>query len=156
MSREEGADLRAQSVFISYAHEDKVFVRQLADELTRAGFLVHFDQHIEGGARWLGFIKEHIAAANAVLFVVSPEFNESVICGEEIAQAIELEKAYIPICYRAEPTDLRLGERQFVLVDPGEDSLAKLSDGLVKILSLPSWNRDHAVDARCLSLEHHG
>jgi hypothetical protein len=108
--------LASPSVFVSYARKDMHFVLDLVRDLTGAGIVAHVDRHIEGGARWWDRIKEDIANAAAVLFVVSPEFNLSKNCADEIEFAASLKKLLVPICREVHPDHPILKAIQFVHV----------------------------------------
>ncbi len=58
-------------IFLSYKREDQHRVAPLAERLTKAGFNVWWDRHIEGGSSWRQSIIESLNAAKCVIVVWS-------------------------------------------------------------------------------------
>jgi hypothetical protein len=97
-------------VFLSYSRADEEFICRLADALHSRGYLVDFDRAKIGSAevdlgisaqdRWWMRLKEMIAAADVMVFTVSPESARSRVCDDEIAHASNLGKRIIPILRR--------------------------------------------------------
>ena len=86
-------------IFISYSRRDKDFVRHLWESLTqKAEQKVWVDwEDIPPTADWRQEIYLGIEAANNFIFVISPHSVRSVVCGEELAHAIEHGKRLVPI-----------------------------------------------------------
>lgn len=86
-------------IFISYSRRDKDFVRHLWESLTqKAKQKVWVDwEDIPPTADWRQEIYLGIEAANNFIFVISPHSVRSVVCGEELAHAIEQGKRLVPI-----------------------------------------------------------
>ena len=88
-------------------------MKRLADTLLARGLQPDFDQstydpdNIEGGISaeddWWMRLQEMIAAADVMVFLVSPQSAGSKVCDEEVAYARALGKRIIPILAR--PTD---------------------------------------------------
>ena len=79
-------------VFISYVHENRVAVDQLAKELRDNGVTVWLDRDdIEPGARWKDAIKKAIQSGTFFIVCFSKESNkrDSTQMGEEIVLAID-------------------------------------------------------------------
>lgn len=89
------------SVFISYAREDKLFVRMLtgALEADNHNVWVDFDD-IPFAVDWWDEITRGIEAADAVLFVISKEALESRYCALEVNHARSNNKRLVPLLYR--------------------------------------------------------
>jgi len=97
-------------VFLSYSRADEDFIRRLAGALHAKGYVVDFDQATSASAeldlgisaqdRWWMRLKEMIAAADVMVFAVSPESARSRVCDDEIAHASNLGKRIIPILRR--------------------------------------------------------
>src|SRR6266498_3861085 len=97
-------------VFISYSRKDKPFVERLAASLEERGFSMDWDQAIADPENvsmgiaaedeWWGRLQELIAAADVMVFVVSPDSARSSVCDEEIAYARALGKRVIAILHR--------------------------------------------------------
>jgi WD40 repeat protein len=98
-------------VFLSYSRKDAALVQRVADGLMAAGFLADFDQaaHDPGNVsagisaedEWWERLQEMIAAADAMVFLVSPDSAASAVCDEEIAYARALGKRIIAVLARS-------------------------------------------------------
>lgn len=96
------ADLYNMSdVFISYSRKDSEFVHRVFDDIKATGKEVWADfEDIPKAADWWEEIKAGIDAADAFVFVISPDSVQSDICSEEIDHAMESNKRLLPILYR--------------------------------------------------------
>lgn len=91
----------AYDAFISYSRKDKPFVQKLYERLAQDGREIWIDWgNIPVTADWRREIREGIERANAVVFVMSPDFLASKECLIELQQAEEFNKRLIPIVYR--------------------------------------------------------
>ncbi len=90
-------------VFLSYSRVDTGFVDELAAGLPLVGnFDVTLDRHsIESGVDWKERLRDLIEEADAVVFVLSPEFARSKECAWEVEMATALGKRLVPVLYRA-------------------------------------------------------
>src|SRR6267142_5360670 len=74
------------TLFISYAHEDEAFRRDLDKHLSslrREGLIdAWHDRRITGGQDWSTAIDVAMDRANIVLLLVSPDFMSSEYCNE--------------------------------------------------------------------------
>jgi len=94
-------------VFLSYSRRDHDFTRRLASALAARGYAPDFDQsardptNIDSGVsaedEWWQRLKDMIAAADVMVFIVSPDSAASKVCDEEIAYARALGKRIIPV-----------------------------------------------------------
>jgi hypothetical protein len=88
-------------VFISYSRKDKEFVSKLHSILVGLGKDVWVDwEDIPPTADWWQEIQHGIEAANAFVFVLSPDSAASLVCADEVRHAIEHSKRLVPIVYR--------------------------------------------------------
>ncbi len=104
-----GEDARTR-VFLSYSRKDSGLVGRIAEALMAAGFLADFDQashdphNVSAGIsaedEWWKRLQEMIAAADVMVFLVSPDSAESKVCDEEIAYARALGKRIIAVLAR--------------------------------------------------------
>jgi hypothetical protein len=85
------ADLRPErpDAFASYSRRDDAFVSgQLVPALVAAGHKIWLDREdIPATADWEERIAGGLAAATAVICVLSPEFAESTVCKREVAHS---------------------------------------------------------------------
>ena len=91
-------------VFLSYSREDKEFAEgRLTKALAERGKDVWIDvEDIRGGASdWRASVWAGIEAAKVVVFVLTPDSLASKVCGEELAQADELNKRIVPVLQRS-------------------------------------------------------
>ena len=97
-------------VFLSYSRKDAALVERMAEALMAAGFLADFDRashdphNVSAGIsaedEWWKRLQEMIAAADVMVFLVSPDSAASPVCGEEIAYARALGKRIIAVLAR--------------------------------------------------------
>jgi TIR domain-containing protein len=85
-------------IFISYAREDKDFVRRLDESLRSRGREAWVDwQGIRPTEEFMQAIYSAIEAADIFVFVLTPDSVASVVCGHEIAHAAAHNKRMVPI-----------------------------------------------------------
>ena len=70
--------------FITYAREDREFVRRLVEDLRREGFEAMFDMLIEPGESWAQSLTKSIEGAEFFLVVMSPNYLSSAWAQEEL------------------------------------------------------------------------
>lgn len=88
-------------VFISYSRKDTHFVKQLHAALKESNRETWVDwEDIPLTADWWQEIKDGIEAANAFVFVISPDSVISKVCRQEVDHAVNHNKRLIPIVYR--------------------------------------------------------
>ncbi len=93
-------------VFISYSRKDANFVRRLHAALTAAGRDSWVDwEDIPPTAQWLNEIYAAIEAADAFVFVISPDSLTSTVCMKEVEHAVLHNKRLIPLLYRQATAD---------------------------------------------------
>jgi WD40 repeat protein len=97
---EPAADGKA-GVFVSYAREDRSFALRLYGALQAQGREVWADwEDIPAGARWEAEIASGIDAADAFVFVLSPDSVVSTECEKELRRASEHNKRLLPLLYK--------------------------------------------------------
>jgi TIR domain len=152
------------STFISYSRKDSAFAERLRSALVVSGFEVYLDtKDIAPGENWRLRLDDLILAADAVVFVISPDSvarwdlpppDESV-CAWEIRRTIELKKQLVPVVWRAPagqtvPPELRQRnwvsfeacQQSFITNEADFDSAIlqlKTALGIVEVL----WIREH-------------
>jgi formylglycine-generating enzyme required for sulfatase activity len=97
-------------VFLSYSRKDSAFTHRLAEALAARAYEPDFDQSsfdpaniatgISAEDEWWQRLQEMIAAADVMVFIVSPDSASSKACDEEIAYARGIGKRIIPVLHR--------------------------------------------------------
>jgi WD40 repeat protein len=88
-------------VFISYSRRDKDFVARLHEALRTRETETWVDwEDIPPSAEWFREIQDGIDAADAFLYVLTPDSATSEVCDRELAHALEGNKRVIPILRR--------------------------------------------------------
>lgn len=94
----------AQHVFISYKHEDRIFVSQLIQRIQAAGFRIWIDEgQLRAGENWREAINVAIRQSFAMILVISPEARLSEYVTYEWAFAQGAGIKVIPIMLRHTP-----------------------------------------------------
>jgi hypothetical protein len=134
-------------IFISYAREDKNFVRKLHDALEERGRDTWVDWNdIPLTAHFLEEAYAGIERSNMFTFVMSPDSLDSKYCLQELDHAAENNKRIAPIWYRdvdeeAVPPNLRFHNWVwFGEDDDFEEAVGNLIEALDKDLE---WVRAH-------------
>jgi TIR domain len=105
---------RTLKLFYSYAHKDERWRKRIETHLSmlqRQGFITGWhDRNINAGATWAGEIDEHLADADIILLLISPDFLSSDYCySVEMMKAMERHSAgearVVPVILR--PTDVK-------------------------------------------------
>lgn len=104
-----GAGAERYDVFFSYAHGDGEWPVALAENLQRLGLRVWFDRwEMVGGQLVPMRLQEGLAAADAVVAVVTPKWIASKWCNEEFAAAVtgavDGRQRLIPVLWGREAT----------------------------------------------------
>src|SRR5262245_60364240 len=99
---EHDPDGAKRRVFISYSRVDGIFADNLRRALIARGFEAYLDKDdILPGEPWQARLDGLILAADAVVFIISPESIASKHCEWEIARTLELKKSITPLYWRA-------------------------------------------------------
>jgi hypothetical protein len=112
-----------QRVFVSYRRADAKAADALLQRLEAAGYGVWLDRSdIGGGSRWREAIEQALQQADAVIFLVSQPALESDEVYLELARAVELGKAIVPLRLDQAPLygwfKEKLGAIQHIEYDP--------------------------------------
>ena len=102
------------TVFLSYAHGDRVKAQQLTAALAERGYTVWWDGLIEGGAQFARSIREALDAADAVIVLWSEKSIESGWVCDEAAQGRERHRL-VPLSLDGSLPPL--GFRQYQTID---------------------------------------
>jgi hypothetical protein len=90
-------------VFLSHARADRAYVEQLASYLISAGVPTWYDRQLDAGQQWPEVIRSRIAAASAVIVVVSEVSKVSRWVQRELLLAERLDKPIFPVQLASEP-----------------------------------------------------
>ena len=90
--------------FVSYSHRDGAYVARLVGALERRGRNVWVDSDdIPPGTEWRKDLQDALEAADAFVFVLSPDALASEECRIELARAVELGKRLVVVEHAAVP-----------------------------------------------------
>jgi TIR domain-containing protein len=87
-------------IFISYARNDAVAVRQLHRDIGTAGHDAWRDERLEGGQDWWQQMLERISSCALFAFAVSPDSIQSRAGGAELEHAVTLRRPILPVRVR--------------------------------------------------------
>ncbi len=154
--------MRADSgldAFVSYSRRDQTFVNDLKEALERRGRNVWIDSDdIPPGATWRRELGTGIEAADAFVFVISPDSAGSPECAEELERAVALGKRLVPVLYRDTPSvPPALTSIQYIDVE-AEGDLERTVEELDQAITTDhEWVREHTEWlARALSWDQGG
>ena len=102
------------TIFLSYAHDDRVKAQQLAAALGRVGYTVWWDALIEGGTVYTKSINEALDASDAVVVLWSKQSIESNWVRDEAAQGRD-RRRLVPLSLDGSAPPL--GFRQYQMID---------------------------------------
>ena len=147
-------------VFLSYSRRDAPFTHRLAAALTERGYQPDFDQSsfdpanittgISAEDEWWQRLQEIIAAADVMVFIVTPDSAASKVCDEEIAYARGISKRIVPILRRRidfakAPPRLSALNVKIEFLDDGDEAFAVALDQLCTVLDVDvAWHRECA------------
>jgi hypothetical protein len=100
-------------IFVSYAHEDKEWVRQIVDQLQGRGWSVFWDDRILAGTRWDMVIDENLKRSRCVIVVWSEHSIVSEWVASEASYAREHEKI-VPVKINAVDVPREFTRRQAI------------------------------------------
>ena len=134
--------------FICYSQKnDLAFADRIVTALEQEGFEGLIDRKdIHPTEPWWKRIKDLIAQADALVFVISPEAVSSDVCKEEVAFAISLNKRLVPIVWRrvsAKEVPKELRDIQWIFFEPPaqfDTSMEELAKALKTDIE---WIRKH-------------
>lgn len=101
----------ARDVFISHRGPDvkKELVSHIVDRLQRVGISVFVDYNLEKGCVSWPTILAHLRGAKCMLLLLTPRFEESPWCLEEVRVMAELREAVLPVYVDREPGSINEG-----------------------------------------------
>lgn len=140
---------KKSTVFISYSRKNKAFVRKLDAALEEQGINAWVDwEGIPLSTDWMVEIAKGIVAADAFLFVISPDALESEYCLKELELAISENKKIIPIVY-SEPEKRkkihpRLASANWVFLRPKKEKFIDVIPKIIETIFTDfNWVSEH-------------
>ena len=134
-------------VFVSYSRKDLSFAQMLVEALAARGFDAFLDKtDIAPGEPWKERLGGLIAAADTVVFAISPDSVASSVCSWELEESTRLGKRLIPVVARriadadAPPA---LGRLNWVFCTEGDDKDAALATLDTALHTDLAWVREH-------------
>ena len=120
------SETAALRVFVSYSRQDMAFAREIATGLEAVGnFDVSIDtEAIHEGEDWQARLGALIAAADSIVFVLTPKSAASKICQWEVEEAARLSKRILPVLAEplgGAPAPKQLAALHYVRFDPQDD-----------------------------------
>src|SRR5581483_4243635 len=135
-------------VFLSYSRKDQRFVRRLHDALGQRHRETWVDwEDIPLTAEWLTEVLRAIDAADAFVFVISPDSVVSPVCLKEVQHAVENSKRLIPMLHRdvdAASVPAALSALNYLFARPDDDLVAVVARLLETIDTDLDWVRAHS------------
>ncbi len=110
-------------VFISYSHQDRVFVDELASRLKKEGIEVWYDPQLKPGRAWSKELQARIRGCDALLVIVTPASNKSDYVDKEIHAAESAGKPIIPILLKRAKLPLSLANLEYIDASDSRDPL---------------------------------
>src|SRR5215469_918998 len=121
-------------IFISYAREDKDFVRRLDECLKSRGREAWVDwEDIRPTEDFMQAIYGAIEGVDTFVFVLTPDSATSIVCGREIAHAVAYNKRIVPVVARdvnAETVPEALAKLNWIFCRESDD-FEKATDTLI-------------------------
>jgi hypothetical protein len=143
----DSSSIKDLNVFISYSRPDMGFADELVAGLEFAGAVVTIDRHsIREGEDWKVRLSGLIAAADTIVFVLSPDSAKSSICAWEVAEAVKLGKRILPILWRpleGVPPPARLTDLNYVRFDEDRSFMTGLKALITGLGTNLDWLREH-------------
>lgn len=135
-------------IFVSYSRKDDQFVAELTAGLEACAFEPCFDKRdIVAGEAWEKRLDDLIRAADAIVFVMTPNSVVSSNCLWELKKASHYGKKIVPVvASAAEPEGefARLAKLNYIFFEPSKNTFARgLCELAAALRADVNWNRDH-------------
>lgn len=140
---------RTTKIFISYSRRNKVFVKKLNDALDSAGIDAWVDwEGIPLSSDWMAEISAAIEAADAFVFVISPDSLKSKICMDELELGVKYNKKIIPVLYlepqKGQDMHPKLASTNWVYMRPKKDDFKATVPKLISAIQTDlGWLQKH-------------
>jgi len=134
-------------VFVSYSRKDLPFAQMLVEALRARGFDAFLDKtDIAPGEPWKERLAGLIAAADTVVFAISPDSVTSNVCAWELEETARLGKRLLPVVARSIPdadAPPVLGRLNWVFLTERDDREAALAALETALHTDLPWVREH-------------
>jgi tetratricopeptide (TPR) repeat protein len=134
-------------VFVSYSRKDLPFAQGLVEALGARGFDAFLDKtDIAPGEPWKERLAGLIAAADTVVFAISPDSITSNVCAWELEETARLGKRLIPVVARSIPdadAPPALGRLNWVFLTERDDKAAAMAALESALHTDLPWVREH-------------
>lgn len=135
-------------VFISYSRRNKAFVQKLNDSLDNSGVDAWVDwEGIPLSSDWMEEITRAIDAADAFLFVITPDSLASEVCADELEVGLKNNKKLVPILHiepeKGSTMHEKLAATNWVYMREQDDYEATLPALIDTIQTDLGWVRQH-------------
>lgn len=84
-------------IFFSYCHDDEASVYPIMEQMGTDGYRIWYDDGIHAGADWPDVIARHIVNCAVFIAAVTQRSSESHNCRNEITEAVNRNKLFIPV-----------------------------------------------------------
>ena len=101
-------------IFISYAHDDRSVIDQLADILRKGGHDIWYDDRLVGAKSWKAQLLSQIKASDCFLYALTPQSVASEWCQWEFAQAVHAGKPIVTVLLEEMTLTGVLNDHQYV------------------------------------------
>ena len=145
----------ACDVFVSHRGPDvkRELVSHIVDRLQRVGISVFVDYNMEKGCVSWPTILAHLRGAKRVLLLLTPQFEESPWCLEEVRVMAERREAVLPIFVDREPGYVNKGSLRSAfdafckdVPDAEAGAVQKWHAALESIAGISGWVHKHKTE----------
>jgi WD40 repeat protein len=136
------------SAFISYSRKNIDFVRKLNDGLDASGIKAWVDwEGIPPSSDWMEEITRAIQAADALVFVITPDSLASKVCRDELELGLKYNKKLIPVLHiePAKETEMheKLAATNWIYMREKDDFTAAIPKVVDAINTDLDWVQQH-------------
>lgn len=135
------------SLFISYSRKDIIIAQKLSKALEDQGLDCWIDwEGIPPTVDWWNEIKKGIEAADAFLFLLSPDSSRSKVCEQEIEHAVLNGKRLIPIVVRdteGRESPAKIAQLNWIFLRESDNFQASFDALITAIKTDYQWVQEH-------------
>lgn len=135
------------TIFLSYSRSDMALADRLVAALETRGFRCLIDRRdLEYGEKWQGVLRDFIAEADTIIFLVSPKSIDSQWCRWEVAEVARLAKRMIPIVIEFVPPNQlppEISDWHLMPLDPSSDFETQVDRVAKALVTDREWVLEH-------------